>query len=62
MTVKQENRKLSMRLAAIALGMFGFGFALVPFYNQICAALGVNSIEERDQAPANTQIDYSSAR
>lgn len=59
MTVKQENRKLSLRLAAIALGMFGFGFALVPFYNQICAALGVNSIEERDQAPANSQIDYS---
>ena len=39
--------------------MFGFGFALVPFYNQICAALGVNSIEEHAEAPANTQIDYS---
>jgi cytochrome c oxidase assembly protein subunit 11 len=39
--------------------MFGFGFALVPFYNQICAALGVNSIVEKAEAPANTQIDYS---
>src|SRR5262245_51407941 len=39
--------------------MFGFGFALVPFYNQICAALGVNSIEEKAETPANTQIDFS---
>jgi cytochrome c oxidase assembly protein subunit 11 len=36
--------------------MFGFGFALVPFYNQICAALGVNSILERSD-PLNSQID-----
>jgi cytochrome c oxidase assembly protein subunit 11 len=55
----KQNRLLSRKLAAIAIGMFGFGFALVPFYNQICAALGVNSIEARDQAPANSQIDFS---
>ena len=59
MNRKRENRRLSLRLAAIALGMFGYGIALVPFYNQICAALGVNSIEAPDQAPANSQIDYS---
>ena len=59
MTIKEENRKLSRKLGLVALGMFGFGFALVPFYNQICAALGVNSIEARAEAPANSQIDYS---
>ena len=59
MNVEKQNRLLSGKLALIALAMFGFGFALVPFYNQICAALGVNSIESRDQAPANSQIDYS---
>jgi cytochrome c oxidase assembly protein subunit 11 len=58
-TIKEENRKLSRKLGLVALGMFGFGFALVPFYNQICAALGVNSIEARAEAPANSQIDYS---
>jgi cytochrome c oxidase assembly protein subunit 11 len=58
-TIKDENRKLSRKLGIVALGMFGFGFALVPFYNQICAALGVNNIEARDEAPANSQIDYS---
>ena len=43
MNLEQANRRLCMRLALIALGMFGFGFALVPFYGQICAALGVNT-------------------
>jgi cytochrome c oxidase assembly protein subunit 11 len=57
--VRQENRRLSRRLALVAAGMFGFGFALVPFYNQICVALGINSIEVRAEAPANSQIDFS---
>ena len=58
MTLRQENRRLSRRLAIVAVAMFGFGFALVPFYNQICAALGVNSLEKPQQV-ANTQVDYS---
>jgi cytochrome c oxidase assembly protein subunit 11 len=57
--LKKENRRLSTKLAIVALGMFGFGFALVPFYNQICAALGVNSLVERSELPKNTQIDAS---
>ena len=56
MSLAQENRRLSRRLAIVAVAMFGFGFALVPFYNQICAALGVNSIEEKSE-PLNSQID-----
>jgi len=58
MSVRAENRRLSTRLAIVALAMFGFGYALVPFYNEICAALGVNSLEKPD-AVANTQIDFS---
>jgi len=56
---KKQNRRLSTRLAIVALGMFGFGFALVPFYNQICQALGINSLEQRSELPANTQVDAS---
>lgn len=55
---ERENRRLSTRLALVAVGMFGFGFALVPFYDQICAALGVNSIVEKQEA-SNSQIDAS---
>ena len=58
MNTKNENLRLSRRLAIVAIGMFGFAFALVPFYNQICAALGINSIE-RPAELVNTQIDTS---
>lgn len=53
----KENRRLSTRLAIVAVGMFGFGYALVPFYNQICAALGINSLQQPDVV--NTQVDRS---
>jgi cytochrome c oxidase assembly protein subunit 11 len=38
--------------------MFGFAFALVPFYNQICVALGINNVEQPAEA-VNTQVDRS---
>jgi cytochrome c oxidase assembly protein subunit 11 len=57
--LKEQNRRLSTRLAVVAIGMFGFGFALVPFYQQICAALGVGSLVERAELPKNTQVDAS---
>jgi cytochrome c oxidase assembly protein subunit 11 len=57
-TLSEQNRRLSTRLAIVAVGMFGFGFALVPFYEQICAALGVNSLVEQSEL-TNTQVDAS---
>ncbi len=53
-----ENRRLLTKLSIVAVAMFGFGFALVPFYERICLALGVNSLVERG-APENTQVDTS---
>jgi cytochrome c oxidase assembly protein subunit 11 len=38
---QRENRSLTWKLLAIALGSFGFGFALVPLYNVICGVTGV---------------------
>jgi cytochrome c oxidase assembly protein subunit 11 len=58
-SVAAQNRKLSLRLAVVALGMFGFGYALVPFYYQICAAWGVGNIDTADERPANSQVDTS---
>ena len=52
------NRRTLTRLSIVAVGMFGFGFALVPFYSQICSALGLNGIEARDEV-GNTQVDAS---
>ena len=54
-----DNNRMLTRLSIVAVGMFGFGFALVPFYDHICRALGVNSMVERSEAPANTQINFA---
>ena len=59
MSLEKQNRSLSRRLTIVAIGMFGFAFALVPFYNQICAALGVNSLVEKAEVSQNTQVDTS---
>lgn len=54
-----ENRSTLKRLALFAVAMFGFGFAMVPFYRAICDIAGVNSITRRDSAPSNSQVDKS---
>ena len=54
---ERSNRRMLTRLSIIAVAMFGFGYALVPFYKQICNALGVDSLEERNAPLANTQVD-----
>src|SRR4030095_1937055 len=58
MTLQQENRRLSRRLAVVALIMFGFAFALVTFFNQICLALRINIIDH-PSVITNTQVDTS---
>jgi len=47
------------RLSIVAVAMFGFCFALVPFYDHICRALCVNSMVEKSELPANTQVDLT---
>lgn len=52
-----ENRRLMGKLLIIAVGMLGFGYAMVPMYRQICKAIGLDST--RVVASANTQVDTS---
>jgi len=63
MTRVLENKRLFVRLAVVAAAMFGFGYALVPFYYAICSAWGLNDFDKPDVARAavvaNTQIDAS---
>ena len=56
MSVRAENKRLFLRLALVAAGMFGFGHALVPFYYEICRVWQVNVLDKPD-AVANSQID-----
>ncbi|TDP07638.1 cytochrome c oxidase assembly protein subunit 11 [Roseateles asaccharophilus] len=66
LALRQENRLMVGKLCVIVLLMFGFGYALVPLYNAICTALGINvlSLSERQHVIKasdlkNSQIDYS---
>jgi cytochrome c oxidase assembly protein subunit 11 len=38
----RDNKNVALRLVALAIGMFGFAFALVPLYNVICDITGLN--------------------
>lgn len=42
MNIEKKQQKLLVILALIVLGMFAFGFALVPIYNSLCKTLGIN--------------------
>ncbi|MDA8255695.1 MAG: cytochrome c oxidase assembly protein, partial [Betaproteobacteria bacterium] len=52
------NAKTLAKLVVVTLGMFGFGFALVPFYYKICEVTGINSGAEQSLVK-NTQVDRS---
>jgi cytochrome c oxidase assembly protein subunit 11 len=42
MNAVKDHTKLLVILAVIVVGMFGFGFALVPIYNSLCKVLAIN--------------------
>src|SRR5258708_29459181 len=52
------NRTLSLKLCVVALIMFAFGYLLVPFYDQICKALGLRDLDRPDDI-AGTQVDMA---
>ena len=72
MSVAKENAKMVGKLAIVALGMFAFGYVLIPIYKHICELTGINilSLSEKQvpgagaagrdvKLPPNSQIDTS---
>jgi cytochrome c oxidase assembly protein subunit 11 len=56
----QSNRQLMKKLLVAAGVMFGFAFAMVPFYDAICQATGIRNLFQPDAVAAqNTQVDAS---
>lgn len=51
------NRQTLVKLLVVAVAMFGFGYAMVPFYRALCRALDLNGVIKADQPLANTQVD-----
>jgi cytochrome c oxidase assembly protein subunit 11 len=64
---RQDNHRMLGKLLMVAILMFAFGFALVPFYEKICEITGINILASRDKLnrdearrfAANTQVDTS---
>jgi cytochrome c oxidase assembly protein subunit 11 len=54
--LRSDNQRLLRKLGVVVLVMFGFGFSLVPFYNQICKATGLRNLDQADEVK-NTQVD-----
>jgi len=68
----RANARMVGKLAVITVGMFAFGYALIPIYRTICEMTGINilALSERQvpgngvagreaKLPANTQVDKS---
>ena len=53
---RHDNRLLLAKLSVVVIAMFGFGYALVPFYEKICEVTGLRNIAQAD-AVRNTQVD-----
>ena len=58
--IDSANRQLLRKLLVVSALMFGFAFALVPFYEKICEVAGLRDIFRSDEVAAkNTQVDLS---
>ncbi len=61
---RRDNLRMLGKLCVIVLGMFGFGYALVPLYIAICEMTGINVLALGEKLipgasvqSANTQVD-----
>ena len=67
MNLHRANIRMVGKLVVITVGMFAFGYALVPIYKAICEMTGINVLALGDRnipgattiMPANTQVDTS---
>ena len=65
--LRKANLNMVGKLVVVAGLMFGFGYAMVPMYKHICAALGINVLSLAEQQTtgalanrkANTQVDLT---
>ena len=55
-TRAQTNKTTLRKFLVVACVMFGFGFAMVPFYQKLCEVTGLNNVIKPDSV-TNTQVD-----
>lgn len=57
---RKLNAQMLGKLLVVAVLMFGFGYALIPIYKQICELTGINILTPKDvtvDGIGNTQVD-----
>ena len=60
-STKQQNAKTTRLMFLIVLGMFGFGFAMVPLYDLLCSVTGLNGSTTgrvQDESVLAGRVDY----
>src|SRR3954451_14550697 len=57
MSRTDANRVILVKLLGVTIGMFGFGYALVPLYKKICEVTGINEVEKANSPVANSQVE-----
>lgn len=55
-SISQANLQTMRKLFIVSVAMFGFGFALIPFYQKICEVTGINRLLKPAEI-TNTQVD-----
>ncbi|MFD2177133.1 cytochrome c oxidase assembly protein [Veronia pacifica] len=58
-TNEKTNNRSAVKLAFMALLMFGFAFALVPLYDVFCDITGINGKTSGEAAEEINQVDFS---
>lgn len=56
-TSTPNHRRLVAFLCLVGLGMFGFGYALVPLYNVLCKSLALNGKTSNEVATTESWVD-----
>jgi cytochrome c oxidase assembly protein subunit 11 len=55
----KSSKRLLIILLLVAVAMFGFGYALVPLYNVLCARLGINGKTSNEVSSPINAIDMT---
>lgn len=62
---KRTNKQTSLKLVVLTFLMFAFGFSLIPFYDAICEATGINILAAKEKSDVKVEeidakgVDYT---
>lgn len=61
-TSRKRNNRTAGKLVLVVLGMFAFGYALVPLYSAVCQAFGLNGQTEQISEAESHEVIVDESR